>query len=582
VPVSRARTVRRAGLLAGLIAVLFLLLLVGALAEVLLLVVVASLGLHAAELLLHRSVATAFPRQVDVVEAQLHARLLLEQVLVLVFLLRADVLAATAEVVVVVAVVVHQLLRTAWSGLQLADVRLRARRAELRNLPSDVPPLPGRPASLRPQALQLLAHSAALLPLALLVHLLGSTALVAPAAVAMALVALAVVASATPSVLALLRLPRGAQLLRRVHEAVLRHEPLVVLYSTGGPDDAYWVTTWLDTLEVLDRRAVVMLRDPDVVDLLPDSSIPYVCLPGPGDVAPFDLPTARVSLFVANGAENVRLVRNPELRSAFIGHGDSDKVVSASPAVKVYDEVWVAGEAGRRRYEVAGVGVREDALRIVGRPQVRRVQHTPPSADRDFTVMYAPTWEGVFRGAYDSSLVHSGRPVVQTLLDSGVRVVYRPHPKTGMRDPAFRTAHEDVLALLRRAGAPHRVSDPDRDDLTDDFNAVHALVADVSAVVSDFLASTKPYFVVNGAGLPDAEFRQRYPSSAGAYLVGPGGAGLAEGLADARGSDSLREQRLAIRTDLLGPLTEDPLELFRRAVDELAATAPGARPGAPG
>lgn len=427
----------------------------------------------------------------------------------------------------------------------------------------------------------MLSHSAVLLPLALLGSLLGSTALVAPAAVGMALVALAVVASAAPSVLALSRLPRGAELLRRVHAAVLRHEPLVVLYSTGGPDDAYWVTTWLDTLEVLERRVLVMLRDPEVVDLLPASRVPYVCLPAPGDVAPFDLPTARVSLFVANGAENVRLVRNAKLRSAFIGHGDSDKVVSASPAVKVYDEVWVAGEAGRRRYVVAGVGVREGALRIVGRPQVRRVQHTAPrEGGRDYAVMYAPTWEGVFRGVYDSSLVHSGRQIVETLLASGVRVVYRPHPKTGMREPAFRTAHEDVLALLRRAGAPHTVSDPDSRDLYDDFNAVHALVADVSAVVSDFVASTKPYFVVNGAGLPEQAFRERYPSSAGAYLAGPGGEGLAEGLADARGHDSMRELRLAIRTDLLGPVTGDPLELFRRAVDELAATAPGARPAA--
>ena len=36
------------------------------------------------------------------------------------------------------------------------------------------------------------------------------------------------------------------------------------------------------------------------------------------------------------------------MKHVFIGHGDSDKVRQLNPFTKVYDEVWVAGPAGRR------------------------------------------------------------------------------------------------------------------------------------------------------------------------------------------------------------------------------------------
>ena len=69
------------------------------------------------------------------------------------------------------------------------------------------------------------------------------------------------------------------------------------------------------------------------------------------------------------------MLREPGTKHVFVGHGDSDKQASVNPYSKVYDEVWVAGLAGRERYARAGVGVLDRDIVEIGRPQLAGV-HT--------------------------------------------------------------------------------------------------------------------------------------------------------------------------------------------------------------
>ncbi len=64
------------------------------------------------------------------------------------------------------------------------------------------------------------------------------------------------------------------------------------------------------------------------------------------------------------------------------------------------------------------------------------------------------------------------------------------------------------------------------------FAHTDLLVADVSSVVSDFVALDRPYALVNSEGLAREEFVRRYPSSGGGRLLGPGAAGLDALVAD--------------------------------------------------
>ena len=570
--VFRARTRRLGPPLALLTAVLLLAVVVGVLTGAPALVAVAGLLLPLPVAVLGGLLPVAFPWQRDVAAALLLVLLLLLDALVLAAVLADGRLSGAGEGVLVVAFVLLQAVRLGVWALQLVDGRQQAARVEALHLPGGPPRLPARPPLLRGPGARVSTLASALVPAGLVVALAtGADAAVPVAACLAVLLVAAVAAVAGPQVLRHRRLARGRA--EAVHAAVAAHAPLVVLYSTSESEDVFWITTWLDTLEHLGRRSVVLVRDPDVVDLLPDTPVPVVCLPDRADIIPFVPPSARVSLYVAHGAENVRLLRSPQLRSAFIGHGDSDKGVSASPMSRGYHEVWVAGEVGRRRYAEAAVGVRQDEIRVVGRPQARRVQRARPRPEGAVpTVMYAPSWEGVSRDPYESSLLHSGLQVVRGLLERGdVRVLYRPHPKTGERDPRFLARHLELVALLEQAGAPHVVDRPHASDVLDRFNEADVLVADRSGVLSDFLASDKPYVVVNATGVPHEQFRAAHLSTGGAYLLGEGAAGLAEALDDALGPDTLRAQRRATREAVVGQASDDPLAPFAAAVDALAA-----------
>jgi hypothetical protein len=178
-----------------------------------------------------------------------------------------------------------------------------------------------------------------------------------------------------------------------------------------------------------------------------------LCVPKTMDMVRLDLTTVRSALYPANVGKNLHMLRMSGIRSAFIGHGDSDKPASFNPYSKVYDEVWVAGPAGRQRYMTAQVGVRTEDIVEVGRPQLAPIDTTGVTPDPMFTVLYAPTWEGWSDDLAHSSVASMGPAIVRALLDHSphVRVLYKPHPLTGTRDPKVLEVHEQVVAMIERA-----------------------------------------------------------------------------------------------------------------------------------
>jgi hypothetical protein len=407
-----------------------------------------------------------------------------------------------------------------------------------------------------------------------------------------------------------------ARYLELVNEQVRALAPEVVVYFSGTRDSAYQLNMWLPVLERTDRRPLVLLRERVHLSTLGPTSVPVVCLPNPVDVMNFPLPTARIALYIANIGKNIHLLREPRLKHVFIGHGDSDKVASVNPFSKVHDEIWVAGRAARERYAVAKVGVRDDSVVEVGRPQLDGVARaggpgSPPSGttapDRPLTVLYAPTWEGWTADAAQTSLVVQGEQLLTALLDPalGVRVVFKPHPLTGTVTPEAATALRRILTLLRRNGAldasatppPEPSTDPVTADeratawsaafwtampadrhlvvdgsvpsLFDCFNHADVLVGDISSVVSDFVASEKPYVVTNPDALPEDEFRAANPSTAGGYLLTPGGTDVAGVVRLIRGEDPRRAERRTVREHLLGPAQPPAIDRWNAAVEDL-------------
>jgi hypothetical protein len=448
--------------------------------------------------------------------------------------------------------------------------------------------------------------------------------------------------------------PNAEKVLAAVDGWLREYRPETVLYFSGSKDSAYQVNMWLETMEQLDTRPLVILRERAILERMAPTTVPVICVPGGVHLMNMDLSTVRVALYAANVGKNIHMLRVPTIQHVFIGHGDSDKLASVNPFSKVYDEVWTAGRAGRDRYAIADVGVRDDDIVEVGRPQLAPIQTWQGVPEgRIPTVLYAPTWEGWDDNPGNTSILLAGENIVRSLLEAEppVRVLYKPHPFTGTRSGAAKAAHERITALVEAAGAgravnPQFVSDPaaqaavreelarieariaaltgfdekgdeaeaSRDGMVDAaqhaevarlraewndvywrsfstaehrvitgaeprlydcFNVSDAMVSDISSVVSDFIASGKPYAVTDSAELGSEEFKRQNTAVRAAVILSNSAAELGElleAVADPA-ADAQAAGRQELKRYLLGPDEPASIDQFNSAVRELARQA---------
>ncbi|RFS46922.1 CDP-glycerol glycerophosphotransferase family protein [Micromonospora craniellae] len=362
------------------------------------------------------------------------------------------------------------------------------------------------------------------------------------------------------------------------------YRPEVALYFAGPAKDVYQANMWLAPIEAVGRHAVVLMRNRDAFLELADTRLPVVFVPAAPDFMNLDKSSIQVTLYAANVGPNIHMLREPGMKHVFVGHGDSDKAASVNPYSKVYDEVWVAGLAGRERYARAGVGVLDADIVEIGRPQLAGV-HTfgSEAVDRPFTVLYAPTWEGwLDDDPYHTSLMLMGERIVAALLANrpAVRLIYKPHPLTGTRSKQAKAVHQRIVERIRAAGGDvdaagldgpaHRVVTGRVPALFDCFNQTDLLISDVSSVVSDFVQSQRPYVVANPAGLPEDEFRRTFPTSRAAYLLAADCGELEKIVAVTRaGDDPMTEARRDLKTYLLGPAEANPMDRFAEEIGRL-------------
>ncbi|MFE6621503.1 hypothetical protein [Streptomyces sp. NPDC057740] len=107
------------------------------------------------------------------------------------------------------------------------------------------------------------------------------------------------------------------------------------------------------------------------------------------------------------------------------------------------------------------------------------------------------------------------------------------------------------------------------------YNQADLLVSDVSSVISDFLASGKPYAVANTSGLAEDVFRKAFPTVRAATVLTPDAAGVPELLDAVRHpeKDELVEAREELKRHLLGPDEPTSQVRFNEAVQSLCSAA---------
>ncbi|WP_330457911.1 CDP-glycerol glycerophosphotransferase family protein [Streptomyces sp. NBC_00820] len=249
------------------------------------------------------------------------------------------------------------------------------------------------------------------------------------------------------------RMPQRDEVFAEVNRQLAAHRPEVALYfsfAAVSRDFMYQVNMWIETLEQLGLRPVIILRERPSFGHLSRTWIPVVCVPKADDLAELELSGVRVVLYPGNAGKNVHMLRVAEAKHVFIGHGDSDKLASSNRVSKVYDEIWVAGRAGRDRYQRVRHAISDSAIVEVGRPQLSPIrthaEHVPGPLP---VVLYAPTWEGWSDDDCHTSLIPMGVTLIERLLTEDVRVIYKPHPLTGKRSAEAAAADRTIRELLR-------------------------------------------------------------------------------------------------------------------------------------
>ncbi len=343
--------------------------------------------------------------------------------------------------------------------------------------------------------------------------------------------------------------------------AVNAYKPRFLVHWDGSSESVYQLEAWLPYLEKLDLPFLVILRNPESFErvLQVVNGDPIVVAQTPLEMEQFLVPSA-TTVFYANNADcNNQILRFEGFKHVQLGHGDSDKSSSATRTFRLFDRVYVSGQAGIDRFNASGIELDESTIVSVGRPQVSGITQAkqPIGSIAAPTLLYAPTWWGDFADTSHSSLPFA-EGLIDLLLNREVTLIFRPHPFT-LRHAETATAAARIRERLRshseKTGTPHIFGEKAERklSLTECFNQSDVMIADVSAVVTDYLYSGKPL----GLFVPTATAGNAHLDD-GQYLFTEHAEAWSTQLDKLLITDPLREQREEVRKYRLANATTTP------------------------
>ena len=279
----------------------------------------------------------------------------------------------------------------------------------------------------------------------------------------------------------------------------------IAVYFADTRVNLYQIRQWYAPLAALSKRWPVAIigRSPGTtLSMWDEAPVPTVYLRRVVDLEEFvQQHDIRIVFYVNQNSKNFQMFRYGRMWHVFINHGESDKMYMTTNQFKAYDYSFIAGDAARERLTRKLWNFDADRKTIqIGRPQADHFAGVLPyTPDERTVVLYAPTWEGDRAAASYGSIASHGVELVNTLLSTGThRVIYRPHPRSGVIDAVYRAANEEIIASITAANT----SDPGAQHVFDDgpelgwqLAAADVAITDVSAMVYDRLAVGKPLIV---------------------------------------------------------------------------------------
>ena len=334
------------------------------------------------------------------------------------------------------------------------------------------------------------------------------------------------------------RLARNILNSRRNRRAVARQLPShrppapgtikIAVYFADTKVNLYQVRQWYAPLAELASTwpVAIIARSPSsVLALWDEAPVPALYLRSVADLENF-VQTQDISIvfYVNQNTKNFQMFRYGRMWHVFINHGESDKMYMTTNQFKAYDYSFVAGDAAvdRLTHKLWDFDMKKRVVKI-GRPQADHLEgELPYTPDERTVVLYAPTWEGDRAAAAYGSIATHGVALAASLLASpNHRLIYRPHPRSGVVDPEYKAANETIIAAIAKANA----ADPTAQHVFDTSTALgwqlaapDVAITDISAMVYDRLATGKPLIITRPVA-PEAEVDETGYLGAGEWLL---------------------------------------------------------------
>lgn len=224
----------------------------------------------------------------------------------------------------------------------------------------------------------------------------------------------------------------------------------------------------------------------------------------------------QIIFYAFNAQSNCRLVANRKLKHVFITHGESNKISSIKPIIRIYDHVTMAGQLSLERYYKSGLFDEDDyekgRLILVGDTFVNS-SGLSQDPNNEHVLFYAPTWEGGLESENYSSLKSIAiveNSILKVLKKLNLNtILVQIHPNLGHREKIYINNLIKLIINLRKNGVTvylnsngcsfnlyqklylqfHKVNR--RSDL-ENFYPIYALV-DLSAMESICINEEVPY-----------------------------------------------------------------------------------------
>ena len=346
-----------------------------------------------------------------------------------------------------------------------------------------------------------------------------------------------------------------------IYDELHKYQPDFILYFSGNSKSTYQINSWLPLLSIIKFKFVIFLREHHHYGNLENSEYPIVFLKDTIDIEKnSSITSIKAALYTTNVGKNIHLIRDIRIKHIFIGHGDSDKSGSANNLMKLYDHMFVAGDAHIDRMNKNNIVTPENYFYKIGRPQLELLSKKKKSSNKKINLLYAPTWEGYYENSCYSSLniIHNQLEEYINKNKSTVDFLFRPHPHTGVVNKKYNNIKKRLMNLTNYK----------YNNLHDCFQFADILITDISGILSDFIYLNKPIILYHPEVIDN--IKSECPISSCCYILDKNSS-ITDLIKKIKYDDYLLEDRMKMKSYIMG---DDKLSYIKKFSNALKSINP--------